>query len=476
MPIIGWASLPTTVIVVYEFSQVRCLWKLVCGSFFCIRISYSRFYRQQKGDECMKRFVLKGQICYTTGLHEFQVVEYGYLLCEDGVSKGVCQELPEAWAEAPVQDYGDRIIIPGLVDLHLHAPQYSFRGMGMDLELLDWLNAITFPEEGKYKNLEYADQAYRIFVENLRRGATTRACIFATLHLPATRLLMDKLEESGLKVMVGKVNMDRNSPDILRETDAKTSAEDTITWLEESAGKYHNVLPILTPRFIPSCTDELMTRLKEIQKHYHLPVQSHLSENPGEVGWVQELCPESAFYGDAYDRFGLFGGEDCPTVMAHCVYSDEREQERMKERGVWVAHCPESNINLSSGVAPIRQFLDKGIKVGLGSDVAGGSSDSIFRAMAHAIQASKLRWRLQDESLSPLTLEEAFYMATKGGGSFFGKVGSFEPGYELDAVVLDDSDLKHPQPLTVKERLERICYLSDERQIAAKYVSGEQIL
>lgn len=423
----------------------------------------------------MKRFALKGQICYAAGLHELQVVENGYLLCEDGVSKGVCQELPEGWAGVLVQDYGDRIIIPGLVDLHLHAPQYAFRGMGMDLELLDWLNAITFPEEAKYSSLEYADRAYRIFVENLRRGATTRAVIFATIHLPATELLMDKLEASGLKVMVGKVNMDRNSPDILREADAAASAADTVKWLEETAGKYRNVRPILTPRFIPSCTDELMERLKEIQKEYHLPVQSHLSENPGEISWVQELCPESEFYGDAYDRFGLFGGDGCPTVMAHCVYSDEREQERMKERGVWVAHCPESNINLSSGVAPVREFLEKGIRVGLGSDLAGGSSDSIFRAMAHAIQASKMRWRMKDEKLAPLTVEEVFYMATKGGGSFFGNVGSFEPGYELDAVVLDDSGLKHPQPLTVRERLERICYLSDERQVAAKYVAGEQI-
>lgn len=423
----------------------------------------------------MKRFALKGQICYATGLHELQIVEGGYLLCEDGMSMGVCRELPEGWEEVSVQDYGDRIIIPGLVDLHLHAPQYAFRGMGMDLELLDWLNAITFPEEAKYGNLEYAESAYRIFVENLKKGATTRAVIFATIHLAATELLMELLDESGLKVMVGKVNMDRNSPDILREADAETSAEDTVRWLERTAGKYRNVRPILTPRFIPSCTDELMAKLKEIQRKYHLPVQSHLSENPGEVGWVQELCPESEFYGDAYDRFGLFGGEDCQAVMAHCVYSDEREQERIKERGVWVAHCPESNINLSSGVAPVRQFLDRGIRVGLGSDLAGGSSDSIFRAMAHAVQASKMRWRMEDESLAPLTIEEAFYMATKGGGSFFGKVGSFEPGYELDAVVLDDGGLKHPQPLNVRERLERICYLSDDRQIAAKYVAGEQL-
>lgn len=423
----------------------------------------------------MKRFALKGQICYSTELCEIRVVKQGYLLCEDGTSKGVFQELPADWQDVEVKDYGDRIIMPGLIDLHLHAPQYSFRGMGMDLELLEWLNTQAFPEEAKYADEDYAHQAYQIFADEMRRGATTRACIFATLHLPATRILMEKLEQTGLKTMVGKVNMDRNSPDILREQNASRSAEDTVAWLEENLDRYQNVKPILTPRFIPSCTDELMTRLKQIQTAYHLPVQSHLSENSGEIDWVQELCPESEFYGDAYDRFGLFGGEDCPTIMAHCVHSGKAEQNRMKERGVWVAHCAQSNMNLSSGIAPIREYLNKGIRVGMGSDIAGGSSASIFRAMSDAIQVSKLRWRLVDQSLKPLRFEEAFYLATIGGGSFFGKVGSFEPGYELDVIVLEDTALKCPAHLSVIQRLERLCYLSDERQIVAKYVAGREL-
>ena len=132
-------------------------------------------------------------------------------------------------------------------------------------------------------------------------------------------------------------------------------------------------------------------------------------------------------------------------------------------------------MNVSSGIAPVRRFLDEGLHVGLGSDVAGGSSENMFSAMAHAIQSSKLRWRLQDDSLKALTVEEAFYMATKGGGEFFGRAGSFEPGYELDAVVLDDSRLKHPQPLDVKSRLERMIYFSDDREIRAKYVRGKKI-
>ena len=358
--------------------------------------------------------------------------------------------------------------------MHIHAPQYSYRGLGMDMELLEWLEVNTFPEEAKFESVDYAKKAYGIFVENLRRSATTRACIFGTVHRPATLLLMDMLEKTGLDTYVGKVNMDRNCPEYICE-ETQESADETLEWIKDvNHRKYQNTHPILTPRFTPSCTDELMEELKKLQMRYDLPVQSHLSENPGEIAWVKELCPWSEFYGDVYDRFGLFGA-DCRTVMAHCVYSDDSEIARMKENGVFIAHCPESNMNVSSGIAPVRKFLEEGLHVGIGSDVAGGSTENLFRAMAHAVQSSKLRWRLQDDSLEGLTAEEVFYMATKGGGEFFGKVGSFEPGYEFDAVVLDDSRLKHPQPLDIRSRLERMIYLADDREIRAKYVKGQEI-
>ncbi len=419
-------------------------------------------------------FVLKGNIIYSNDDRTLKTVEQGYLVCREGKSAGVFQELPEQFKDYPLEDWGDMLLVPGLVDLHIHAPQFAFRGMGMDLELLDWLNTNTFPEEAKYADLEYAQKAYGIFADSMKKSATTRACIFGTIHRPATELLMDLMEETGLKTMIGKVNMDRNSPDFLKEQSAEASEQETLRWLEETGSRYENVKPILTPRFIPSCTDDLMERLGKLQKEYGLPVQSHLSENQGEVAWVKELCPASRFYGDAYDRFGLFGGNG-KTVMAHCVSSSEEEIELIKERGVTIAHCPQSNTNLSSGVAPVRTYLDRGVKVGLGSDVAGGSGESIFRAMADAIQVSKLRWRLKDDRLKPLTVEEAFYLGTLGGGSFFGKVGSFQEGYELDLLILDDGSLPHPQTLTLRERLERFIYLSDDRHIKGKYVGGYRI-
>ncbi len=420
-------------------------------------------------------FILKGNIVYSKNKDELRILKDHYLISESGLVKGVFEKVPPEYAQVSVSDYGECLIIPGLTDLHVHAPQYTFRAMGMDMELLEWLETNTFPEEAKYQDLEYARRAYRIFTDNLKRSATTRACIFGTIHRDATLLLMDQLEQSGLVTYVGKVNMDRNCPDYLREESAEESGIQTVEWIKDVLHKkYQNTMPILTPRFTPSCSDELMENLKKIQMYYQIPVQSHLSENPGEIAWVKELCPWSEFYGDAYDRFGLFGA-DCKTVMAHCVYSGKEEQQRMKENGVFIAHCPESNMNLSSGVAPVRTFLEEGLHVGIGSDVAGGSTENLFKAMALAIQASKLRWRMQDDSLKPLTLEEVFYIATKGGGEFFGNVGSFEPGFELDAVVLNDTRIVHSQNLDVRERLERMIYLADEREVRAKYVRGREI-
>ena len=161
--------------------------------------------------------------------------------------------------------------------------------------------------------------------------------------------------------------------------------------------------------------------------------------------------------------------------MAHCVYSSDAEIALMKKRGVFVAHCPQSNTNLSSGIAPVRRYLEEDLHIGLGTDIAGGHSLSMLRAIADAIQVSKLRWRLVDDFLKPLSLEEAFYMATMGGGAFFGKVGTFLEDYEFDALILDDRGLRHPQPLTARERLERLIYLSDDRCITGKYVSGNKI-
>ena len=428
-----------------------------------------------------KSFVIKGNICQTKNPRELDLHEGSYAVCVDGASMGVLNSLPAEYSSLPLYDYGDALIFPGMVDLHVHAPQYAFRGMCMDLELMDWLNRYTFPEEEKYENLEYAEKAYGIFVEALKKGATTRSCIFATRHRYATELLMELMEKSGLVSYVGKVNMDREASEALTEDSADISAFTTFGWINATKDKFENTKPILTPRFIPCCTDKLMEELREIQMAYGIPVQSHLSESKGEIDFVKFLRPNNLFYGDSYNEYDLFGknddiNTDVKTVMAHCVWSTDEEVELMRKNGVFVAHCPASNMNLTSGIAPIRKYLDLGLNIGLGSDVAGGHCDSIFRAITDAIQASKMYFRMVNESCKPLVFAEAFYLATKGGGAFFGNVGSFEEGYEFDAIVLDDSILLHPQELTLAERMERAVYLGlDSKKITAKYVRGKKI-
>jgi guanine deaminase len=426
--------------------------------------------------------VLKGHICYSESKNELITRENAYVVCVGGKSKGVFTELPQQYAVLPLKDYSDCLIVPGMIDLHIHAPQYAFRGMCMDLELMDWLNCYTFPEEAKYMALEYAERAYAIFVNALKASATTRAVVFATRHRPATELLMKLMEESGLASYVGKVNMDREAAEVLVEESAAVSASETVQWIEAVKEKYTNTKPILTPRFIPCCSDTLMEHLRQIQMAYGLPVQSHLSESPGEIDFVHFLRPDNAFYGEAYNDYDLFGKNednqtDVKTVMAHCVWSTDEEIDLMRKNGVFVAHCPASNMNLSSGIAPIRKYLDLGMNIGLGTDVAGGHSDSIFRAITDAIQVSKMYWRYVDQTMKPITFPEAFYMATLGGGAFFGAVGSFAEGYAFDAVVLDDTALVHPQELSVSERLERAVYLGlDTHGMRAKYVNGEKII
>lgn len=246
-------------------------------------------------------------------------------------------------------------------------------------------------------------------------------------------------------------------------------------WLADVKEKgYKNTQPILTPRFTPSCTDELMAWIGDLKEQEDLPLQSHLSENRTEGAWVKELAPWAPTYGDTYKHFKQLDGK--PAIMAHCVWCPPEEVEILKETGTYVAHCPNSNAYLSSGIAPIRHYLDEGINVGLGTDIAGGPELNMFTVIEEALNDSKLRWVYVDESLKPLSLPEGFYLATVGGGSYFGKVGSFDPGYEADVLVLDDSDIKTPIDYGTEQRIERYVYnAQDGGKVEAKFVAGEQI-
>jgi guanine deaminase len=416
--------------------------------------------------------ILKGNIIYTETSDLFNIVKNGYIVVQENCIVGVYDKLPEKFKNIKIEDYKDKLIIPGFIDLHTHASQFAIKGIGYDKELLPWLNTYTFVEEAKFKNIPYATKIYKEFVDELYNEGTTRAVIFATIHAEATEILMNLLEEKGIVAYVGKVNMDRNCPDTLMEN-SDESIKNTLDWIKNCSKKYKFVKPIITPRFVPSCTSYLMNELGNIAVNNNIPVQSHISENLSEIQWVKELHPECKNYGDVYDKFSLFG--HTKTIMAHCVHLTEEEINKIKKNKVLIAHCPTSNVNLSSGIAPISKLLRKEVLIGLGSDIAGGECLSMFSVMASAIRMSKLRKVCFKEDEKPLTLQEVFYLATKGGGKFFGNVGSFEKGYEFDALVIDDDNLWKDNKGSIEERIERLVYLGDGKNVITRYICGREI-
>ena len=429
--------------------------------------------------------VYKAHILFTKEKDRFEIFENGYIAVENGIVVGVANSLDELKdqcskfnvQDAEVVDFGDKLLIPAMNDMHVHAPQVHNQGVAMDLELLPWLQNYTFPEESKYADTAYAERMYRRFIHTQWLFGTMRSVAFGTVHTESTRVLMKLYQEAGMGALVGKVAMNRNCPEALCE-DVEAAVEGNEKLIAEFNAPSPNtnhptplVRPIITPRFVPSCTPELLKACGELAKKYQLPVQSHLSENTSEIAWVAELEPESKSYGDAYNRYGLFG--QTPTIMAHCVWTAGSELELMKKNGVMVAHCPTSNFNLSSGMAPVRNLLDAGIRIGLGSDISGGHDLNMFRMLVYAIQVSKMQYQ-QNHDKAFLTLPEIFWIATKSAGSFFGKVGSFEPGYEFDALVIDDAVL-YPAEYSLQHRLERFIYVGDDRQIVHRFCRGQEI-
>ena len=419
----------------------------------------------------MKR-IYKAHILYTKQKDHFEVYENGYVAVDDsGRVTGVASCLDELDSEGTeIVDFGNRLLIPAMNDMHVHAPQVHNQGVAMDLELLPWLQNYTFPEEAKYADTRYAERMYRRFLHTQWLFGTMRSVVFGTVHTESTRLLMQLYQEAGMGALVGKVAMNRNCPEVLCE-DVKEAVEGNERLIAEFNKPGALVRPIITPRFVPSCTPELLQACGELAKKYRLPVQSHLSENKSEIAWVAELEPDSENYGAAYDQYGLFG--QTPTIMAHCVWTQGKELELMRRNGVMVAHCPTSNFNIASGMAPIRTFLEEGLHVGLGSDISGGHDLNMFRMLVYAIQVSKMQYQ-QNHDKAFLTLPEIFWIATKSAGSFFGKVGSFEPGYEFDALVIDDEVL-HPDEYSLLHRLERFIYLGDDRQILHRFCRGKEV-
>lgn len=417
----------------------------------------------------METRIIKGNIIAAPEFGKLDITENGYLITVDGKIRGTYQKLPEEFAECAVEDYGDALVMQSFSDMHLHGPQYPMLGMGMDKPLLEWLNTYTFPTEARFKDNEFARKAYRRLARELAAKGTTRVCMFSSIHREATLILMEELENAGISGFVGKVNMDRNSGENYQET-TEESISETVKWLQSC--HFEHIKPMITPRFTPSCTNELMQELGRIAREKKLPIQSHLSENTGELAWVKELHPDCDQYWETYAKYGLWNDQ---TLMAHCVWSDERERKAIRDAGVWAVHCPASNENLVSGYAPVRKMLNEGLNVVLGSDIAGGDHLSMFKNITAAIRASKARRIMDDWKTDFLTVAEAFYLGTSAAAPFFGEKPGFAPGNTLHAIVVEDETLPMVHPLSIQERFERCVYRREHGAMLAVYSEGNRI-
>ncbi|KAG6622045.1 Guanine deaminase [Phytophthora cinnamomi] len=444
----------------------------------------------------------KANVVHSVALGQLQVLQPGLVGVDAHGSIAFVLDLGQADADAAAAtphfdelvDLGDQLLLPGFIDGHAHAPQYSFIGVGMHLPLLQWLETYTFPYESKFQDSAYARAVYEKAVRRHLNNGTTTCSYFATVHLDACKVLADILEQVGQRGFVGKVNMDRNASSGLQE-DTQTSIDDTRAFVQYVQSKKNDLLtPVITPRFVPSCSSKLMHALAEISREHtpKLPVQSHLGENRDEIAWVKSLHPESKTYTGVYDDHGLLHER---SYMAHCIWCSKGERELLREKQTAVIHCPNSNFSLSSGVLNVRRLLQEGVKVGLGTDVSGGYSPSMLDAIRQAVIASKLvsigngssgdedSEEPQEDSLS---YAEAFHLATVGSAEALGlgdTVGNFMVGKSFDALVINPYAPNSPideahdpaEAADVLHTFQKFLFLGDDRNIVSIFVGGRQV-
>ncbi|MDM9620386.1 guanine deaminase [Rhizobium sp. S96] len=380
-------------------------------------------------------------------------------------------------------------LLPGFVDLHVHAPQYPQLGSALDVPLEVWLQQYTFPLEAKYQDMSFAKRSYGLLVDDLLANGTTTALYFATIHQEATRALVDVCLEKGQRALVGKVAMDNadECPEYYRDASPQAAVEGTRQLIDYVRAHPDNgegrVLPVVTPRFIPSCTDATLEGLGELVKECGCHVQTHCSESDWAHGYV--LSRYGVTDAAALDRFGLLGRR---SVLAHANFLTAEDMERVRMREAAIAHCPLSNVYFANAVFPLRAALDKGIHVGLGTDISGGPSASMLENCRGAILMSRALETGVDPRLDATTrstfgpaqidFRDAFHIATAGGGIALDlPVGQFKPGYLFDAIVIDTKAEKGSVRLfdeldAGEQILQKIIYTASKPNIASTWVGG----
>jgi len=414
----------------------------------------------------------RGNIVFTPTPQDFVTLADGYVVVdENGVVVECLADLPDRYGGVPVTDHGDRLLLPGFTDAHLHACQLPITGLQCSTELIDWLHTLTFPQEAALADPAYAESVYSVFADSLLRNGITGSIVMGSIHAESTAILVDKLIAAGLRSCVAKVSRDQNTPDDARQSTAQEVA-DSRRFLEQTVGKSPLVTPAIAPSASMVCSRELMAALAQQAGEFDIPCHIHLAENRTEVEVTLQMYPDCIDFVDTYQRADLM--KTANTVVAHAIHLSDREKQVIRDIGILVAHCPHSNLNLLSGVMPLAEYHDMGIRVGLGSDVSAGHTLNMFQSIVGAIQSGAMSY-LTERTSRPVLAAEAFYCATRGGGSFFGKTGSFEPGFTFDALVADDSMWTQYKQMTLPQRIEKLIYCGDDRNIEHVYVNGRQL-
>ena len=372
-------------------------------------------------------------------------------------------------ATMPVTEHRDGLLIPGFIDSHMHYPQTDVIGSG-GRQLLDWLNDYVFPTEARFADPAHAAATANVCLDEMLRNGTTTALVFGTVHRQSVDAFFEAAEQRRMRMICGKVLMDRNCPENLRDT-AETGDRDSRALIQRwhGQGRLHYAI---TPRFAPTSSGPQLVRTGRLAAEFpDVYIHSHVAENAAEIAWVRELFPGARSYLDVYERFGLLRDR---AIYAHCIHFDEADRRRMVSTGAAAAFCPTSNLFLGSGLFNLDASDSVGMRYALATDVGGGTSFSLLQTMGAAWQIAQL----QQQRLHPL---RAFYLATLGGARILGlddRIGSFRSGREADFVVLDLAatpliERRCRLARTIGEKLMALMTLGDDRAVRETFILGQ---
>lgn len=402
-----------------------------------------------------------------------EFIEDGLLLVRDGQIEEIgpaARMLPTLGEQVAVHDHRGRLILPGFVDTHVHFPQTDMIA-SHGKQLLEWLESFVFPEEMRFQDPAHAAEVAQFFVDELLRNGTTSALVLGTVHPQSVDALFTAAQAQNLRLIAGKVLMDRNCPPGLQDT-PESAYQDSRRLIERWHGQ-DRLRYAITPRFAPTSSEAQLRRASQLAAEYpDTYIHSHVAENTSEVAWVATLYPEARSYVDVYHRFGLMRER---TVLAHCIHVDEADRRLFADSGAAMAFCPTANLFLGSGLFDIDAARSVGAKVGLGTDVGAGTSFSLLRTASEAYKVAQLSGQV-------LTPQRALYLATLGGARALcidDRVGNLQPGKEADFLIVDQASTpllarRHQAAETWIDKLFALLTLGDDRAILETFVQGRR--